>query len=60
MAPTLVTSCTALPPKGVELRLGRHGASFVAPTPVTSLILGLTGVLAFSVTDLALRLPAHF
>ena len=32
MAPTLFTSCNALPPEGAELRLGRPGAAFVAPT----------------------------
>ena len=35
-APTLVASRTALPPEGAELRLGRPGASFVAPTPAAS------------------------
>jgi predicted alpha/beta-fold hydrolase len=32
VAPTLVTSCTSLPPEGAELRLGRPCASFIAPT----------------------------
>ena len=36
MAPTLVTACTALPPEGAELRLGRPGASFMTHTLVTS------------------------
>ncbi len=36
IAPALVASRTALPPEGVELRLGRPGASFVAPAPVAS------------------------
>jgi hypothetical protein len=35
MTPTLVTSCTALPPEGAERRLGRPGASFVTPTLTT-------------------------
>ena len=31
MTPTLFTSCNALPPGGAKLRLGRPGASFMAP-----------------------------
>ena len=34
VAPTLATSCAALPPEGAELRLGRPCASFVVPTLV--------------------------
>ena len=37
MAPTLATSCAALPPEGAELCLGRPFASFAAPTLATSL-----------------------
>ncbi len=37
MAPTLVTSCTALPPEGASLALGRPGGDRdMAPTLVTS------------------------
>jgi putative acyl-CoA dehydrogenase len=36
MAPTLVASRTTLPPEGAELRLGRPGASFAAPTLAAS------------------------
>ena len=40
IAPTLATACAALPPEGAELRLGRPGASFVAPTLVASRAFG--------------------
>ena len=59
MAPTLFTSRNALPPEGAELRLGRPGASFMAPTPVASRSALLTGVLAFLVTDVVLQLPVR-
>ena len=36
MAPTLVTACTALPPKGERFALGRPGGKTMAPTLVTA------------------------
>ncbi len=36
IAPTLATACAALPPEGAELRLGRPGASFAAPTLIAA------------------------
>jgi hypothetical protein len=36
MAPTLVTSCTALPPEGAHFALGRPSGKISAPTLVTS------------------------
>ncbi len=36
MAPTLVTSCTSLPPEGARFALGRPGGVTMAPTLVTS------------------------
>ena len=36
MAPTLVTSCTALPPEGAGLAWGGPALAAVAPTLVTS------------------------
>ena len=35
MTPTLVTLCTALPPKGARFVLGRPGGETMAPTLVT-------------------------